>query len=130
MAQIIIAGDSMTVKSAFTLEDIKTLEKYRPKALTLYAEDGKTEVFKVGSTTGRGSINQYGASFGSASKDDAKNAIITLDIPSDTTDAKAFAEDKIGVAILHLNRLEEKFGEVLAGIAEEKTAVLSNITVL
>ena len=35
MARIIIAGDAMVVESAHTLETLKTLEKYRPKALTL-----------------------------------------------------------------------------------------------
>ena len=64
MAKIIIAGDAIVVKSDEKLEDIKTLEKYMPKALSLFEEeDGKkSEVFRVGSTNGQGSINQFCAS--------------------------------------------------------------------
>lgn len=73
-----IAGDAMVVESAHTLETIKTLEKHNPKALTLLDDDGKTVVFRVGTTTGKGNINAYGASFGSASKNADKKAIITI----------------------------------------------------
>ncbi len=130
MAQIIIAGDAMVVKSAYTLETIRTLEKYRPKALSLFDDDGKTEIFRIGTTTGKGSINSYGASFGSSSKDDEKKAIITLEIPSGTEDAKTYAEDVIGIAILYLNRVEEQFADALASVENEKATVRENITVL
>ena len=130
MAQIIIAGDAMVVKAAYTLETIRTLEKYRPKALSLFDDDGKTEIFRIGTTTGKGSINSYGASFGSSSKDDEKKAIITLEIPSGTEDAKTYAEDVIGIAILYLNRVEEQFADALASVENEKATVRENITVL
>ena len=35
MAKIVIAGDAVVVKSELKLEDIKTIEKYNAKALTL-----------------------------------------------------------------------------------------------
>lgn len=130
MARIIIAGDAMVVESAHTLETLKTLEKYRPKALTLYDEDGKTEVFKVATTTGKGSINGYGASFGSASKNDEKKAIITMEIPAGTTDAKAYAENAVGVAIIYLNRVESQFADALASVEAEKATVRETITVM
>ena len=41
MAKIVIAGDAVVVTSAMKLEDIKTIEKYRPKELVLKGgEDG------------------------------------------------------------------------------------------
>ena len=130
MARIIIAGDAMVVESAHTLETLKTLEKYRPKALTLYDEDGKTEIFKVGTTTGKGSINGYGASFGSASKNADKKAVITMEIPAGTADAKAYAEDKVGAAIINLNRVEAQFADALQSVDTEKAAVRESITVM
>lgn len=130
MAQIKIVGDAMVIESAHTLETLKTLEKYRPKALVLYDEDGKTALFKVGTTSGTGGINQYGASFGSASKNEEKKAVITLEIPADTADAKAYAEDRVGVAIVHLNRVEEQFEAALASVEEERETVRSSITVM
>lgn len=129
MARITIVGDAMVVTSTKTLEDIKTLEKFRPKALALFSEDGKEEIFKVGTTTGEGSIGTYGASFGSASHDDKKLATITMSIPTGTDDAKKYAEEKIGVAIINLNKVEEQFDAALAEVENEKAEVRANITV-
>ena len=42
MAKIKVVGDAVVVESAATLETLKKVEKYRPKKLYLYAEDGKT----------------------------------------------------------------------------------------
>ena len=51
MAKIVIAGDAVVVTSAMKLEDIKTIEKYRPKELVLKGgEDGKEPIFGVGTT--------------------------------------------------------------------------------
>ena len=48
MAKIVIAGDAVIVTSTMKLEDIKTIAKYRPKALTLMGgEDGKEPIFAV-----------------------------------------------------------------------------------
>lgn len=130
MARIIIAGDAMVVESAHTLETIKTLEKYRPKVLTLYDEDGKSEIFKVGTTSGKGSISVYGASFGSASRNDDKKAVITLEIPVSAEDAQAYAENVIGTAIINLNKVEEQFEEALASVDSEKATIRESITVM
>ena len=70
MAKIVIAGDAVVVKSELKLEDIKTIEKYNAKALTLMGGDeGKEPIFALGTTTGTGSINSVGASFGKADAD-------------------------------------------------------------
>ena len=62
MAKIVIAGDAVVVTSAMKLEDIKTIEKYRPKELVLKGgEDGKEPIFGVGTTHGAGNINAVGA---------------------------------------------------------------------
>ena len=130
MARIIIAGDAMVIESAHTLETIKTLEKHNPKALTLLDDDGKTVIFKVGTTSGKGNINVYGASFGSASKNDEQKAIITMELPADTTDAKAYAENFVGTAIIKLNAVEAQFESALAGVEAEKATIRESITVM
>ena len=77
MAKIVIAGDAVVVKSELNLEDIKTIAKYQPKALTLMGGDeGKEPIFALGTTTGTGSINSVGASFGKADSDG--KAVITM----------------------------------------------------
>lgn len=39
MAKITIAGDAVVITSSLKLDDIKTIAKYRPKALTLMGGD-------------------------------------------------------------------------------------------
>lgn len=130
MAKIVIAGDAAVITSSLKLEDIRTVEKYRPKELVLYGgEDGKEPVYAVGSTTGTGNINAVGASFGRETRDDHKLATITMVIPSNVADAKEFIADSLGAAIINLNKLEQKIPAVLEKISAEKAEVLSNISV-
>lgn len=130
MAKILIAGSALVIKSGYSLDEIKTLEKYRPKALTIFEEDGKTELFKVGTTKGDGSIGTFGASFGRSSADDDKKATITISIPADVTDAKKYAEDTVGVAIVYLNKVEDQIPDALASVEEERAKVRENIVAL
>ena len=131
MAKITIAGDAVVVTSTRKLEDIKTIAKYRPKALTLMGgEDGKEPVFAIGVTDGAGNINAVGASFGRESYDDNKLACVTMFTGAAVTgDAKEWVADHLGSAIISLNKLEQTLPAVLAEIAAEKAQVMSNITV-
>lgn len=129
MAKIVIAGDAVVVKSDIKLEDIATIEKYRPNDLVLNGgEDGKEPIFRAGTTTGAGNINSVGASFGRADADG--KAIITMvmsDVP--TEKAKDWVADRLGSAIMNLNALEEKLPAVLSGIAAQRATVMENISV-
>ena len=131
MAKIIIAGDAIVVKSDEKLEDIKTLEKYMPKALSLFEEeDGKkSEVFRVGSTAGQGSINQFGASFGSVAHDGSGLATITLPVPDGVEDVVSYASDLIGTAIVRLNQIEDGINLALSTVAAQKKQIEDNIVV-
>lgn len=130
MAKITIAGEAVVVTSALKLEDIKLVEKYRPEALKLYDENEPKEcIFVVGSTFGNGVINKFGASFGSATHDDRKLATITMGLGEPVGDVREHVAESVGVAILLLNKVEEKIPAVLADIEAEKAAVLENIAV-
>ncbi len=132
MAKITIAGDAVVVTSAIKLEDLKTIKKYRPEALTLKGgEDNKEEIFKVSVTDGDGSINNFGATFGSATRDDAKLATFTMVINGlgEGADIKDVVADKIGSSIINLNKLEASLPAVIDEIAAEKASVLERITV-
>lgn len=131
-ASIKIAGSACVIESAHSLADIAVLEKYRPKTLCLYEGEAgkKEEVFRVGTASkGTGSINAYGAAFGPQASKDGK-ATITMLIPDGTEDAKKWAEEHIGVAILSLNKVEKQFEAALAEVKEEKKAVSDTITVM
>ncbi len=130
MAKIVIAGDAIVITSSMKLEDIQTIQKYRPKELVLKGgEDGKEPIFAIGVTNGAGNINEVGASFGRASHDDEKFATITMVTDGVTGDVKEWVADRIGGAIINLNKLEEKLPAVLAEIEGQKAEVMGNITV-
>ena len=111
MAKIVIAGDA--------------------KELVLKGgEDGKEPIFAIGVTEGCGNINEVGASFGRETHDEEKLASITMCTGVGTTgDIKEWVADRIGGAIINLNKLEEKLPAVLEEIEAEKAEVMSNITV-
>lgn len=130
MAKVTITGRAVVITSAMKLEDIKTIEKYRPKELVLKGgEDGKEPIFGIGTTNGAGNINAVGASFDAETHNDDKLACITLFLDGVTGDVKEWVADRLGAAIINLNKLEEKLPAVLEEIADEKAAVMSNITV-
>lgn len=131
MAKITIAGDSYVVISGVKLETIKTLEKYRPKALCLYETDEngkKTEVFRVAYTDGEGSISKFGAAFGSVTHDAEKLATITGVIPRGIENAVDYVAERIGVAIIKLNKVEAQFEAAAQEVEAEKAAVRETIT--
>ena len=129
MAKIVIAGDAVVVKSDLKLEDIKTIAKYQPKALTLMGgEDNKEPIFALGATTGDGNINSVGASFGKADSDG--KAVITMVMQNVPTEkAKDWVADTLGGALMNLNTLEAKLPEVLASISTQRATVMENISV-
>lgn len=131
MAKITVIGDAMVITSSKRFEDIMLLEKYRPKALALYSEDGKDEIFRVGTTNNAGSINTYGASFGSVSHDGQELATITLGIPSgiDSTEVEDYVEDVVGTAILNLNKVEEQIDDAIEEVWAERAEIRQNITI-
>ena len=130
MAKVIIAGDAIVTKSDITLEELKLVKKYRPNALKVMGgEDGKEVIFKVdvSEKSSSGSINTYGATFAKA--DESGKAVITMVLPEGEKDAKTYAEDKIGVGILHLLAVEEKLADVIEEIKAEKDSVAECIEV-
>lgn len=131
MARITVAGESVVVTSAITLENYRMIAKYRPAKLVLKGgDDGKEPIFAVGvATNPRGSINKVGAEFGSEAHDGTGRATITFDLPQTDGDVKEAVAEKVGAAIIYLNKLEETLPDVVNEIAAEKTAVLENISV-
>lgn len=131
MAKVTIAGNAVVVTSSLKLEELATIQKYRPKALTLMGgENNKEEIFTIDvGNGGCGEIGTYGAYFCNATHDEAKKACITMCMEGATGDIKEFVADKLGSAIVCLNKLEQTLPAVLEEITAEKAAVMANITV-
>lgn len=135
MANVKVVGNAIVITSALKFEDILKVQKYRPSALILKGgEDGKQPIFKVEARAGAtGSINEFGATFGSATHTDEGLATITLCIeaPAGTSgdDIKSLIADKYGVALANLKQLEEALPGVLTTVTTERTALMNTITV-
>lgn len=129
MAKISIAGQAVVVTSAMTLEDIKTLKKYRPKSLILKGgEDGKEPIFAL--SVGEGKINEYGASFNRETRDDERLATLTMTTEYNGDDMVDFVTESLGTALMNLNKLEATLPAVLEEIYAEKAEIMHNISVV
>lgn len=131
-AKIKIVGNVAVVESDAKLETIKKLQKYRPDSLRLYKGTGKDkeEVYAIcAAPKGNGSINEYGASFGTSATTDGK-ALITLMIPDGTRDAKEWVKETVGAAILNLNKVEAQFAAANEEIDNELAEIEANIAVM
>ena len=125
-AKATVIANAFVVTSALKLEDLKTVKKYRPEALTLYEGEGedKEPVFAIAMTEADGgSINKYGATFGKMT-DDEGHARLTMTLEDYEREDLI---DKLGPAILKLNALEATLGAQLDGIAEDKAAATAAI---
>lgn len=134
MAKFIITGDAFVVTSSHTLEELKTLEKYDPKALSLFEADEDTgkkhEVFRVyTAASGKGGINVNGAQFACVSRDGSEAASITVLLPDGVEDAKEYVNETFGPAIVKLEKVEAQLDEALAKVAADKAAIDAKITI-
>lgn len=131
MAKVFIKNDVVFVESALKLEELKTIKKYRPGALTLKGgEDGKEPIFTISVKDGaNGDINENGATFGAATRDDNKLATFTMVITANAdTDVKELVVDEIGGYLANLNKLEATLPAVLEEIKAEHDKVMESIT--
>lgn len=126
MAKIKVAGGAAALVSELKLEEIRLLEEYRPKALVL--KEGDEEVFRV-KTGETGSVSKFGVCFASATRDEAARAEVTLTIPADVTDAKKFAVDKVGPAVLWLGKVEAQAKTALEELNAELEQVRAAVSI-
>lgn len=129
MAKIIIAGNSCTVESSLTTEQIEKIAKFRPAALQLMDADKKKVEFVI-KTGAVGSVAPLGIAFDGTTHDGKKLACLTKMLPASVTDVKSWVMDNIGSAILKLNKLEASLSDVLNDIDAEVDAVENTIAVV
>jgi len=128
MAKVTIAGSSYVITSTVSMADLETVRKYRPSALAIVDAETKETLFKVG--IGSNSVTDYGISFGGISNDEGKLAAATLSIPSWVEDAKEYVLDKIGMALVKLEKVEAAIAEVLEDIRTERASIAESIKVI
>ena len=131
-ATIAVVGEAVVITSNLLLDDIKAVAKYRPEKLRLKGgADGTEVVFVVGvASNARGSLNSVGAEFGNIPQDDTGYATITIDRPRvDGMGTKEAVAERIGTAIIDINKMEAILPAVIEEITAEKNAIMANISV-
>lgn len=126
-AEVKVIGSAVVISSTMTPDQLATLKKYRPDSLVLTEGDGaaKKTLYAIGVAGDgdvNGSFNAKGAIF-SRRTNAAGKATITIPIPAEVSNTKGWAVDTLGVALLHLNKLEEGLTGKLEEVATEKKAV-------
>lgn len=129
MAKIKVTGAAAVVKSDVRLEDWEKVKKYRPGKLTIFDDNGEPQ-FEVSVGHGMGSIGKYGAVFGDVTDGNEKFATITLVSEAGYGDdvVKAITE-KVGCAILNLNKVEETIPAVVREIDTELASIAASIEI-
>lgn len=131
MAKVTIAGNAVVVTSSVKLEELYTIMKYRPAALTLMGGKGNDEeIFTIDvGVDDCGDLNLYGAYFCNETHDEAKLACITMCLDGVDGDIREFVADQLGGALMNLGKLEQTLPGVLESIKAERQAIMANITV-
>lgn len=130
MAKIKVVGEAAVIISEVKLDDIKKIARYRPCALALKDDtEKKNTIFQVGVSSDRmGDICAFGAFFGAADADGFAT-ITVAPLALDGEDVKEAVAEKIGPAILLLNKLEETLPDVIEEIDGEHADILANIEI-
>lgn len=132
MAKVKTVNRAIVINSEVKYDDYKLVAKYRPEALTLKGgEDGKVPIFTVFvRNDGQGGIDENGAIFGEATRDDAKLATITMMFTGDAeADIKEYIVDELGGALMKLNKVEAGLPAVIDAIKAERETVRGAIEV-
>lgn len=131
MSKISVIGNVAVITSTMKLEDLKTIKKYRPGALTLMGgENNKEPIFCIDVGTGHGDANGYGACFTERTRDEHQLACITVPLTGVEGDIKEYLADRFGEAITNLNALEAVLPGVLEQVKTQKAAVMAAINVM
>ena len=107
MAKVIIAGNSVVIKSEVSLEDLKMIQRFAPDTLKKKDKDGN-EIYGVCfASKGCGNLTKYGPTFDAMADMDGK-AIITIPFPdcSKSYDKKEYAADQYAQYMADLNDME------------------------
>ena len=127
-AKVYIIGAAAVIVSGVKLEDWKQVEKYAPERLKIVDESGET-VFKVATSKGGGSMNQYGVCWGTYTSDEGY-ATVTILLDDDIEDKKEAVKDITGSALLDLIEIEKQVPEILHDIDQKESEIETHIVVI
>ena len=128
MGKVIIAGCACIYFSSLTPEEVDRYKTYAPDALTLYDEDNEV-IFTLDIDNSPGNITLEKAVLSRSKSTDGK-ATITILIDPEKEDKPGLIREKIGLALLLLEDLEEQLLEnigKLKGRQDKMDAMIINL---
>lgn len=125
--------NNVFVTSAYDIETLKKVKKFRPEALVLYKGEGKEKepVCAIG-VSGSASANEMGVTFAKNSVTTPKVATMSIELPNGKTtveEINEFVREKLGLAIVNCTKIEEQIAEVMGSIAADEAAMNAAITI-
>ena len=117
-AKVVVTGAAAVLTSEVKLEDWKRVEEFAPDGLRIEDEDSGDILFKVATSDGPGSVNEYGVLFGST---------VTVLLDPEEEDKMALVRKNIGPALLDLNLIEAEIPSLLEEIAKKEEEINGHI---
>lgn len=133
--KVTISGDQIAIVSAVTMEELQTLSKYNPAALTLVDKDGNTVYMVKGIPGEYGSINGKGLVYNAQTRpedgEQAKAALYIIDpkLPKTAAEAKAYVADKYGPALELAAEVEKGIPEAATAATAKRDSLIATIAV-
>lgn len=131
MAKVSIVGNNLVVKSKYSLEDLKFLQRCNSRAMQLTTEiDGEvTTCFAIGISSSP-DISNHGITFSEHDHSDSKLATATFPLPQDLDDVKVFVSKEYAPCLVQLGKLEDQIGDCLADLNAARELISSSIDIL
>lgn len=122
--------NTVFITSAYSIEQIERVKKYRPKALVLL-DDDKNLVYSIGVTRGTGSWTKYGIAFAGNTAIGQKVACISVQLNGDMNpdQIREQIRDVFGAALMYGDKIETQMAKALDEISEDEASMDSRISI-
>lgn len=126
--EIIVCGNAVTLKSAFTLEEINRAALYRPKSVQLLDEDGNALFYTL--VGERGVVAPTGVIYEAESCDGSGRAVVTVRLDAEPNrPVREVIVEEYGPVIEKAEKVEAQVREALEEIDVMMARVGSKIVV-
>ena len=120
---------TVTIETAITAKDLKTIKTHAPEALRLVDED-KHVYFAIG-VSKVGSISKDGIDFDGTTKEGTLYVSVhTNGMPNEDDNRRTFLEEQFGATLVKLAKIEQQVAEALTAQATAITAIADSITII
>lgn len=126
--EIIVCGNAVTLKSAFTLEEINRAALYRPKSVQLLDEDGNALFYTLAGE--RGVVAPTGIIYEAESCDGSGRAVVTVSLITEADrPVREVVAERYASVIEKAEKIEAQVREALEEIDVMMARVDSKIVV-